>query len=170
LRGGAPVLDLGCGPGQVAAYLAVRGAPVIGVDLSPRMLRLATRRAAAAFVCADLRSLPLPTGSASGAVAFYSLQHLSRHELGPALDEVRRVLDVGGTLVVAAHLGAGEIMTDQLLDHRFEPMGGTFYGEDELRAALATRAFTVEHCRHRAPEPHEHPSSRIYLIARSGDQ
>jgi ubiquinone/menaquinone biosynthesis C-methylase UbiE len=171
--GGAPVLDLGCGPGQVAAYLIARGASVIGLDLSPRMLRLATRRAgtgrgAAGLVCADLRALPLAARSVSAAVAFYSLQHLPRHELGTALDEVGRVLAVGGTLVVAAHLGTGEIVTEQLLDHQFEPMGGTFYGEDELRAALADRSFTVEQCRHRDPEPHEHPSSRLYLIARVG--
>jgi ubiquinone/menaquinone biosynthesis C-methylase UbiE len=169
LVGEGPVLDLGCGPGQVATYLTARGVPVIGVDLSPRMLRLATERAAAGFVAADLRALPLPARSAAAAVAFYSLQHLPRHELGTALDEVRRVLDVGGTLVVAAHLGVGEIVTDQLLDHHFEPLGGTFYREDELRAALAERSFTVEQCRHRASEPHEHPSSRIYLIARVGD-
>jgi ubiquinone/menaquinone biosynthesis C-methylase UbiE len=172
LVGGAPVLDLGCGPGQVAAYLADRGVPVIGADLSPRMLglapgRAATGRAAAGFVCADMRALPLPARSLSGVVAFYSLQHLPRHELGTALDEVRRVLDVEGILVVAAHLGVGEIVTDQLLDHHFEPMGGTFYREDELRAALADRSFTVEQCRYRAPESHEHPSSRIYLIARA---
>jgi ubiquinone/menaquinone biosynthesis C-methylase UbiE len=168
LVGGAPVLDLGCGPGQVAAYLTARGVPVVGVDLSPRMLRLATGRAAAGFVCADLRPLPVPARSVSAAVAFYSLQHLPRHELGTALDEVRRVLGPGGTLVVAAHLGVGEIVTDQLLDHHFEPMGGTFYREDELRAALADRSFTVEQCRHRSPDPHEHPSARIYLIARVG--
>ena len=28
------VVDLGCGPGQVATYLAAQGVPVVGVDLS----------------------------------------------------------------------------------------------------------------------------------------
>ena len=32
------ILDVGCGPGHVARYLAARGATVEGVDLSPQMI------------------------------------------------------------------------------------------------------------------------------------
>ncbi|MCA1221314.1 methyltransferase domain-containing protein [Streptomyces sp. 8L] len=35
-----PVLDVGCGPGTVTAYLAERGLDVSGADLSPRMMGL----------------------------------------------------------------------------------------------------------------------------------
>jgi 2-polyprenyl-3-methyl-5-hydroxy-6-metoxy-1,4-benzoquinol methylase len=39
---GRRVLDLGCGAGQLARYLATHGAAeVVGVDLSERMLELA---------------------------------------------------------------------------------------------------------------------------------
>jgi SAM-dependent methyltransferase len=38
---GRRVLDLGCGAGQLAQHLATRGAEVIGVDVSERMLGLA---------------------------------------------------------------------------------------------------------------------------------
>jgi 2-polyprenyl-3-methyl-5-hydroxy-6-metoxy-1,4-benzoquinol methylase len=41
---GRRVLDLGCGAGQLARYIAMRGAAeVLGVDLSERMLELARR-------------------------------------------------------------------------------------------------------------------------------
>src|SRR5205823_3817068 len=40
----APVLDVGCGPGQVGAYIAARGVGVVGVDLAPEMLAVAQRR------------------------------------------------------------------------------------------------------------------------------
>ena len=33
-----PVLDLGCGPGHVASYLAGRGLDVTGIDLSSGMV------------------------------------------------------------------------------------------------------------------------------------
>src|SRR4051812_46839260 len=36
-------VDMGCGPGQIAHYLHARGIPVIGVDLSPEMVRVAQR-------------------------------------------------------------------------------------------------------------------------------
>ncbi|MEM8788149.1 MAG: magnesium protoporphyrin IX methyltransferase [Pseudomonadota bacterium] len=38
---GARVLDAGCGAGQLTALMAARGADVLGVDLSPRLLALA---------------------------------------------------------------------------------------------------------------------------------
>lgn len=43
VRGLGPVLDVGCGPGTVAGYLAEFGLDVSGVDLSPRMIEHARR-------------------------------------------------------------------------------------------------------------------------------
>lgn len=41
---GARVLDAGCGAGQVTAELAARGATVVAVDVSPRLIEIARRR------------------------------------------------------------------------------------------------------------------------------
>ena len=41
---GKRVLDAGCGPGAYAQILVKRGAKVVGVDISPKMLRLARER------------------------------------------------------------------------------------------------------------------------------
>jgi len=42
---GRRVLDAGCGPGELSLALAERGADVVGVDLSPSLVREARRRA-----------------------------------------------------------------------------------------------------------------------------
>ena len=56
LFGRAPVLDVGCGPGQIGRYLTSRGAPVIGVDLAPRMLAVARQNdPGAALMCRPAR-------------------------------------------------------------------------------------------------------------------
>lgn len=64
---GQEVLDVGCGPGENAVLLALRGARVTGVDVSPRSIEVAERRARASgartpprFVCAPVETVELP--------------------------------------------------------------------------------------------------------------
>jgi SAM-dependent methyltransferase len=102
-RASGVVGDLGCGPGHVAAYLAERGVPVLGVDLSPGMLAQAP--AGLPVVAGDLRALPLAGGALSAAVAFYSLIHLPPGTEVAALTEIHRVLAPGGVLLAAVHVG-----------------------------------------------------------------
>ena len=54
----APVLDVGCGPGRIAAALAARGVPALGIDVSPSAL--ATASAAGATVLGRSVFDPLP--------------------------------------------------------------------------------------------------------------
>jgi SAM-dependent methyltransferase len=162
--GGRRVLEVGCGPGQVGAYVRHRGvATVFGIDASVRMLS----RAPFAGAAGDMRTLPLRPASVDGVIAFYCVQHVRREELGSVLAEFARVLTSGGLVVLATHLGDGEVFPDELLGHRFEPFGGTFYRPEELRTALTTNAFEIVDERERGPLPHEHQSRRIYLTATS---
>lgn len=56
-----PVLDVGCGPGTVTAYLAERDIEVAGVDLSPRMVDHARRL----YPSARSRSARQPTSTSA---------------------------------------------------------------------------------------------------------
>lgn len=53
-RGGRAI-DIGCGTGTNAVYLAQRGFSVVGIDISRRAIALARRRARQAGVACDLR-------------------------------------------------------------------------------------------------------------------
>ncbi|GLZ41785.1 class I SAM-dependent methyltransferase [Actinokineospora sp. NBRC 105648] len=46
---GGPTLDIGCGPGRLAAALGERGVPALGVDTSPVAVSLTRARGAAAL-------------------------------------------------------------------------------------------------------------------------
>jgi SAM-dependent methyltransferase len=95
------VLEVGCGWGELAAWIAREtGASVTAVDLSPRMVELALETGVAAQV-ADVQSLPFEDGSFDAAVAAWMLYHVPDRER--AVGELARVLRPGGRLVAATN-------------------------------------------------------------------
>ncbi len=107
---GRPVVEVGCGPGHVTAYLAAAGAQAQGLDLSPGMVDVArARHPELTFGVGDLRDLMRPaTGSGWAAVlAWYSLIHLAGSEIPAAVAALARPLLPGGLLVLALHAGSG---------------------------------------------------------------
>jgi SAM-dependent methyltransferase len=107
-RRGEFVLDLGCGAG-VDVLLAARAVGpkgrAIGVDLSPEMLAIARRAAAASgvpqarFVLADFERLPFADASFDLATANGALNLAP--DKAALFREIRRVLKPGGELLAA---------------------------------------------------------------------
>jgi demethylmenaquinone methyltransferase/2-methoxy-6-polyprenyl-1,4-benzoquinol methylase len=100
--GPARALDLACGTGDIAFELASRGARVTALDITPRMLQLAQRRAASSqasigFVAGDMSALPFPDSSFDVVSTGYGLRNVP--VLSTALHEIARVLRAGGTFV-----------------------------------------------------------------------
>ena len=98
-------LDLGCGIGRVARYLAPRCATLWAVDASPRMLELARVRLAGLPTvryarCVDTAIPDVPTATVDLAYALLVLQHLEREDAFLLLEELRRVIRPEGTVVV----------------------------------------------------------------------
>jgi demethylmenaquinone methyltransferase / 2-methoxy-6-polyprenyl-1,4-benzoquinol methylase len=102
---GRSALDLACGTGDIAFGLADRGASVVGLDVTHRMLQLAGHRAPTSdpgsptpvFVQADMMALPFPDARFDIVTTGYGLRNVP--ELAPAIQEIHRVLRAGGTLV-----------------------------------------------------------------------
>jgi ubiquinone/menaquinone biosynthesis C-methylase UbiE len=91
------ILEVGCGWGELAAWLAeATGAEVVATDLSPRMVELARENGVAAEV-ADVQALPFPEASFDVAVAAWMLYHVP--DLPKGIAELARVLRPGGRLV-----------------------------------------------------------------------
>ncbi|MEV5433662.1 class I SAM-dependent methyltransferase [Streptomyces sp. NPDC052701] len=103
LRPGSRVLDVGSGTGRpTAAVLAAAGHDVLGVDFSPVMVELATRRVpGATFRCADIREVPLEDGSYDAVCVFFSLLQMSRAQQSGLVRRLARALRPGGHLVLA---------------------------------------------------------------------
>jgi SAM-dependent methyltransferase len=86
------IVDLGCGPGKLAAQLAALGHGVIGIDPSRKMLERMTARALLA-ACGVAEAIPLKSDFADVVTAGQAF-HWFDHE--SAVPEMRRVLRRGG--------------------------------------------------------------------------
>ncbi len=100
------VLDVGCGPGTVTAYLAERGLDVSGVDLSPHMIENACRlHPQCRFGVAPATDLVLGEASFGGVLGWWSLFHLPRDVLPQVLSLFAGALKPGGHFITGTHVG-----------------------------------------------------------------
>jgi SAM-dependent methyltransferase len=106
---GRRVLDLGTGPGLVAAEAVRRGADVVAVDAEPGMARIAARNVPEAEVrVAVLPELPFADAAFDAVVGNFVINHVGDPEL--TLKELRRVLRPGGRLALTCWVMPGSGM------------------------------------------------------------
>ena len=94
------VLDLACGTGDIAFAVAAKGSRVVGLDITHRMLQLASGKPASprvSFVTGDMMALPFPDASFDVITTGYGLRNVP--DLGGALREMHRVLRPGGRML-----------------------------------------------------------------------
>jgi SAM-dependent methyltransferase len=165
VAGRGRVCDVGCGPGQIARYLAAKGVDACGIDAAPSMITTARRlNPTLEFQEGDFFALPLADGALAGIAAFYCLIHCARGELGRAVAELHRVLQPGGRLLMTVHEGSGEVGRDEAFGKRVA-LVATLFSEAEVRDALQGAGFRIDEMASRPPYAFEYPSRRIYAVA-----
>ncbi|GGS52688.1 class I SAM-dependent DNA methyltransferase [Actinokineospora fastidiosa] len=101
-----PVVEVGCGPGRIAAHLHGLGVDVSGIDLSPGMVAVARRTyPGLRFAVGTMTALDIPDTALRGVVAWYSICHTPLDDLPAVFVELHRVLAPGGLLLLAFKAG-----------------------------------------------------------------
>ncbi|MFJ2091360.1 class I SAM-dependent methyltransferase [Streptomyces sp. NPDC087901] len=139
---GSRVLDIGSGTGRPTAQaLTDAGHEVLGVDVSPVMVDIASRQVPAAeFRCADIRELPLADGSFDAVCVYFSLLQLSRAEQADVLRLTARALRPDGHLAVATVPLDVEGVSGTFMG---QPVQVTSFGEDAFTELVTGAGFTV---------------------------
>ena len=164
--GSGAVCELGCGPGQVARYLKDRGLNMRGIDLSPEMVRVAGRlNRDISFSQGDMLALDLPNDSLAALVLFYSIIHVKKEDVTRALREMNRVLRPGGTIFMSFHGGEGELHRDEWYGR---PVSIDFrlFQPKEMAGYLEAACFKDVRIVQRDPYEFEHPTTRVYMLAK----
>jgi ubiquinone/menaquinone biosynthesis C-methylase UbiE len=88
---GSRFIDVATGTGRWAAYAAVQGAVVIGLDLSPDMLKMAAGKPllSGRLAVADMRALPVADAAADLAVCSFGLSYVD--SIDSVIAELARV-------------------------------------------------------------------------------
>ncbi|HWL87554.1 MAG TPA: class I SAM-dependent methyltransferase [Polyangiaceae bacterium] len=165
--GTGPVLDVGCGPGQIARALRDRGPMVTGVDIAGGMIEIARRRSPdISFRVGSMLALEDGDATYAGLVAFYAIVHFTRDELDLACREFFRVLRPGGLALVSFHLGHGVLHRDELFEAKVD-LDFVLFERETVEAALTGARLRIEAFVERAPYVAvEHPTQRGYVLAR----
>ena len=166
-----PIVDVGCGPGHITAFLADTGAQVSGVDLSPAMVEVAKREFSDLdFSVGNLFQLLKPrTAAGWGAVlAWYSLVHLAASELTPAVAALARTLAPGGVLALALHVGDEVRHVDELVGESVD-IDFVLHDADQVLAAVRSTGLVELEWYRRGPVGEEADTERLYVLARRGD-
>ena len=120
---GRRVLDLGAGTGAASRAVATAGGRPVAIDAAFGMLAVDRARRVPA-VQGDATRLPLATGSVTGVVAAFSLNHVP--DPVAALVECRRVAAPGSPVVASTYAADDDhpvkrAVTEALTEHGFVP-------------------------------------------------
>lgn len=167
--GPGPVVEVGCGPGHVSAYLTAAGADTTGIDLTPEMVEQARERFPEGhYEVGDLRRLMRPTSAEGwGAVlAWYSLIHLSPSELPAAIGALMRPLAPGGALLLAVHAGHDVRNNPTWFEHEID-LDFVFNEPAEIVSLVEQAGLVDVEWYHRGPiTARGETTERLYVVAR----
>jgi SAM-dependent methyltransferase len=93
---GKTVIDIGCGPGNIYATLQGKPKHLIGVDVAPKSLEIASKLGYTA-VLADANNLPFKSGIADIVTLNATLHHTEN--MDSVLKEAGRLVKPGGVLI-----------------------------------------------------------------------
>lgn len=168
VAGRGDVCDMGCGPGHVARYLHDAGTTVFGLDLSPRMVGQARQlNPGVSFREGNMMALEMKDSTLAGIIAFYAIVNIPHESLPRVFEEMRRVLQPGGLLLLSFHVGDEALEVKELWDRPIS-MDFFLFQPSVIRRYLEAAGLVIEESIEREPygPEVEHQSRRAYILAR----
>ncbi len=119
IRAQSYVLDVACGTGDQAFELAQRGHTVVGIDLSPDMVRVARKKNhwpdLVTFIEGDATQMPFPDSTFDVSLISFALHDMPVFIRTNVLKEMKRVTKPGGEIIVIDYNNNPSTVSNRLL-------------------------------------------------------
>jgi ubiquinone/menaquinone biosynthesis C-methylase UbiE len=157
-------IEIGCGPGEIANYLKMKGLDIIGLDISSKMIEIAKKlNPFIDFRIGNLFDLKFENNSIAGIVAPYLIVNYKMEDIPKAFSELYRVLKDKGQLLISFHSGGQELeINDFFVKGNTIPF--TYFDSDKIRDCLTDTGFKIIEYINRMPYEGE-VTQRTYIFA-----
>jgi SAM-dependent methyltransferase len=135
----APILEVGCGPGNLLLYLMEEGfTKATGIDISEEQVQIALERGLYAETADAFDYLPRATAKFQAIFAIDFIEHFEKGEVLELLRLIHRVLGNGGQLIIQTPNGQG-LFPQQVIHADLTHL--TIFSPSSLRQALYLAGF-----------------------------
>ena len=166
---GGVVLDAGCGPGNYSAVLVREGLEVVGIDLSPEMIKAAQRLVPEArFRVLDFSNLDQLDAQFDGILCAYSLLHVPGSEVSGVLRLFHSCLEASGFMGLLTKVGDGAAEPTSPLAPELTCLVHLF-PEDEVVSLVRRAGFEVVERRRAPAGSTELQYEKFFLLARRAE-
>jgi Methylase involved in ubiquinone/menaquinone biosynthesis len=158
------VCDIGCGPGEIANYLFIKGCKVTGIDISENMIIEAKKlNTEIEFIVDDMFNLRMTKEHFAGICSFYAIVNFQYDEIKRIFKEYYRVLKNNGLLLIAFHIEEKEIHVVDFFGSGM-PLDFFYFNENIVLEMLKEAGFNIIEALVRFPYEQEYPTKRAYIL------
>ncbi|MCI8470312.1 MAG: class I SAM-dependent methyltransferase [Clostridia bacterium] len=135
LLNGKKILDIGCGIGSFTKYVADKGYSIDGIDFSPKMIEIASKKVNNAnFYIMDMTNITL-TKKYDGLMIINSTIHIEKKYMKKTFQYFKKLLNDNGIIFVILQEGNGEHYIEEPLDTSIKEFVN-FYQESEIKSVF----------------------------------
>jgi SAM-dependent methyltransferase len=159
------ICDAGCGPsGHIGKYLVEKGHRVVGIDISPKCVEIATSyNPQIDFRVMDIMDTGFKGGFFDAIISYYSIIYTPKEYIENIFAEFNRILKRNGKLLLVVKKGtkAGIIEDEWYEGHK---VYFSHFLEIEVKEYFVHGHFDIDFLNTRKPYDFEFNVDRIYAI------